>query len=581
MLDPRIYRAGLVAVVLALIVLAFSLENQPQGAHATLAPAAFNGQYAYGQMQGLANTYPERQPGSIGDSDLAQSVSNSFRKDGFATTTETFSAHTAVGTRTLENVVATRAGLTNGSIVVVAHRDAASSPGTAAMSSTAVQLELANVLSGETLDRTIVLASTSGSAGAAGATELARQLPGPVDAVIVLGDLAGTRLSQPTVVPWSNGVGIAPPMLRNTLSAALSSQASMAVTSTGLLGQFVRLAWPLTITEQGAFGKAGYPAALLSLSGERGPGPDQTVSESRISALGRTVLQTITALDSAAPVPAPTAYLLFAGKVVPWWALRLFVLVLILPVLPIAVDGLARARRRGYSVGSSFVSVLVAAVPFGLAALGVIAARAVGLLPIAPPGPVGPGAVPLDSGDVALLIGLACLLVGAFALGRWLSPRSRPAPAGVALPVVMAAVVLAIWVHNPLAALLVVPALHLWIWIVDPERQINPFAAAAMIVVGLLPMIAVAGYYMITLGFGLGSLLWTNVLMLAGGSITAIAALEWSLVLGCAACTVLAAGRARRPVPAAGPTPVTVRGPASYAGPGSLGGTDSTLRARR
>jgi hypothetical protein len=366
-------------------------------------------------------------------------------------------------------------------------------------------------------------------------------------------------------------------MLRNTVAGALSTQAGIGAGSTGIFGQFVHLAWPLTITEQGAFGKAGYSAVLLSASGERGPVAGEPVTEAQISALGRTVLGTITALDSAAPVPPPTAYLLFSGKVVPWWALRLFVLVLIVPVLATAVDGMARARRRGYSVGGSLRSVLLTAVPFGLAALAVIAARAVGLLSIAPPGPVGPGAVPLHAGDVTLLIVLGCLIVGAFAFGRWLWPGSESSPAGIALPLVMCLAAIAIWVHDPLAALLIVPALHLWTWIVDPERQINPFAAVAMVVVGLLPLIAIAVYYMVTLGFSLVGLLWTNVLMLAGGQVTAVAALEWSLVLGCAVCAVLSAGRARK-VPAAEPTPVTVRGPVTYAGPGSLGGTESALR---
>ena len=157
MLDPRIYRAGLVAVALAVIVLAFSLENQPQGAHATLAPAAFNGLNAYTQMEALAKGYPDREPASDGDQSLAQVVDGALTKDGFTTSKDLFTAHTAIGTRTLENVVGTRAGLTNGSIVVVAHRDSSSSPGLADMSGTAVLLELANVLSGETLHRTVVL----------------------------------------------------------------------------------------------------------------------------------------------------------------------------------------------------------------------------------------------------------------------------------------------------------------------------------------------------------------------------------------------------------------------------------------
>ena len=55
-------------------------------------------------------------------------------------------------------------------------------------------LDLARALSGETLNRSVMLVSTSGQIGAAGATQLAQSLVGQqVDAVIVLGDLAGSR----------------------------------------------------------------------------------------------------------------------------------------------------------------------------------------------------------------------------------------------------------------------------------------------------------------------------------------------------------------------------------------------------
>ena len=67
MLDPRIYRTGFVVVALALVVLAFSLQNQPGPASTTLAPEAFNGSSAYATMQRMAADAPQRRPGSIGD----------------------------------------------------------------------------------------------------------------------------------------------------------------------------------------------------------------------------------------------------------------------------------------------------------------------------------------------------------------------------------------------------------------------------------------------------------------------------------------------------------------------------------
>ena len=135
--------------------------------------------------------------------------------------------------------------------MVVAHRDSLGSPSVADLSGTAVLLELARVLSGETQHRSIVLASTSGSAGQAGATELARSLGSPVDAVIALGDLAGNRVQEPVVVPWSNGTGIASPMLRNTVAAALRSQANLRPGGASLAAQLAHVEEPLHLSIMG------------------------------------------------------------------------------------------------------------------------------------------------------------------------------------------------------------------------------------------------------------------------------------------------------------------------------------------
>ena len=54
MLDPRIYRTGLVLVAMAVLVLAFSLENQQGAVSSSLAPDAFNGQNVYNSMVSMA-----------------------------------------------------------------------------------------------------------------------------------------------------------------------------------------------------------------------------------------------------------------------------------------------------------------------------------------------------------------------------------------------------------------------------------------------------------------------------------------------------------------------------------------------
>jgi hypothetical protein len=588
-LDPRIYRTGLVAVVLAVIVLAFSLENQQGPMTTTLSSEAFNGGHAYATMNRLAEKYPNRRPGSTADDAIASQVGKLMSRNGFFVSRSEFSAQTADGRRTLRNVTATRPGLTSGTIVVVAHRDALDSPAAAEASGTAVLEELARVLSGETHHHTIVLASTSGSTGAAGANELARSLARPVDAVLVLGDLAGSGLRQPVVVPWSNDPLIAPPELRNTAAKALSQQARLAPGSSSIGGQFAHLAFPFTTTEQGSFGAHGQSAVSLSVSGDRAPAADEPTSAARISATGRTVLQTINALDGGASVPGPSAYLLFDGKVVPAWAIRLFVLALILPVAMATVDGIARVRRRGHPVVRWALWVLCAGIPFVIALVLVLAVKLVGLIHAAPPGPVGADGVPPHGTGIAILAVLACAILVCLVVLRPVVIRlarlgaaglvpERSAPGAAAgLMLVLCVVTLAIWASNPFAAALLVPALHFWLWIVAPDLRLRRPIALAMLLGGLAAPVLVIVYYAVVLGLNPIGLAWNGVLLIAGGHVSALAAVEWSVVVGCALSLILIGARSPRKEPAQ-ERPMTIRGPITYAGPGSLGGTKSALR---
>lgn len=592
MLDPRIYRSGLVLVGLAVVVLAFSLLNQQGPLGSTLAPDAFNGPNAYSTMNTLAASYPYRQPGSAGDDALASEVAGSFRRNGLIVSVSTFRARAAVGTRTLETVTGTLPGSSSGSIVIVAHRDSLGSPATADLSGTATLIELSEVLSGETQHRSVVLVSTSGSAGASGSLQLARTLEGRVDAVIVLGDLAGLQIDGPIVVPWSNGQRVAPPMLRNTVAGALSSQAALPSGGTSLAGQFAHLAFPFTVGEQGPFGVYGYPSVLLSVSGERGPAPAETVQDAtRITALGRTVVSTVGALEGGATIPAPSAYLLFSGMVVPEWAIRLLVLALIVPVLMATIDGVARVRRRGHSITRWTIWVLAGAVPFVLAVVLVHALKLTTLIKVAPPGPVVAGAVPLHTAGAAILAGLALVLLLSFMFvrpavigltgGEPAAGRQRGQPcnagAGAAVLLVMSAAALAIWAENPFAAALLVPALHLWIWVVDPEVRPRAAVLVTLLALSLAAPVLVVLYYALAFGLSPLELAWAGTLLLAGGQIGIVAAVEWSVVLGCmASVTVLGLQQAR--AHRAEDVPVTVRGPITYAGPGSLGGTESALR---
>jgi hypothetical protein len=618
MLDPRIYRMGIVPVVLAVIILAFSIEDQPGALHSNVVPDAFNGSHAYHTMRMLAEAYPDRQAGSPGDRQLAGYVARRLgpKGYGFKVSTDFFTGATAHGDRLLENVVGYRAGGGNGSIVLVSHRDAAGSPSRAGVSGTAVMLELARVLAGQTLNRTLVVASTSGSDGAAGTQRLASQLPGPVDAVLVLGDLAGTGTRQPLVVPWSDGQNVAPAALRNTLAAALTAQTGLTSQAAGLFGQMAHLAYPLSASEQAPLVADGFPAVELSLSSGRDPAPNEPTSAARIAGVGRATFEAVSALEGGPGVGTPSTYMLWDGKVIPVWAVRLLVLVLILPVLAVTVDGMARARRRGQVISRWIGWVVASAAPFILATILIVIARATGWIGPASSIPVNSGSWPLGAGGIALLVVIGLLIVGGL---LWLRPmligllglrgrlttpgqqasqpsltghepvgRSAPAArrdrdpgashgagAAAGVLVLMCVIAIAIWVSNPFAALLLVPALHLWLWVVTPDVRLPLPATVGLVLAGLAPVALLATYFALTFGVGPLGLTWDGVLLLAGGGVSVLSAIEWSLLAGCALSVVAIVWRAQAK-PAE--VPVTVRGPVSYAGPGSLGGTESALR---
>jgi hypothetical protein len=595
MVDPRIYRAGLALVAVAVIVFGFSLTDQPGAARTSLAPPTSTGATAYGTMVSLAGRFPGRAPGSAGDGQLADYIAGRFRADGvFKVSTPSFSADTAAGRRTIENVVATRTGLSSGAIVIVAGRDAGASGATAELSGTAALLGLAHALAGQTQAHSLMLVSTGGSVGAAGATELAASIaPQRVDAVIVLGDLARAHVSQPIVDPWSNAATVAPPLLRQTLGSYVTAQTGLPVGSTNIAGQLAHLAFPLTTTEQGPFGGEGIPAVLLSLSGSHAAARGEQVDPARIDLLQNAVVQAVDALDAGSAVPPPAAYLTLGGKTVPAWAVRLLVLALILPVAGAAVDALARTRRRGHSIVRWLAWVLAGAVPFFVAWAVLLLAGVLAVLPATPPGPVA-GGVGFGFAAAAVTAVVVLLIVVSFLALRPICIRAaselggaerRPeSPAGdaaaVGLLIVTCACALALWAIDPFAAALVVPALHLWLWLAQPEVRARRGLAAAFVVLGLLPAVLVAIYYAHSFGLSPFGLAFTGILLVAGGQIGPAIGVLWCLLLGCAAGALVIVLRSAGS-PSVADAPVTVRGPVTYAGPGSLGGTESALGQRR
>ena len=603
MLNGRLYRAGFAPFLIVLAIAAFSLSARARPLSSPLAPDAFDGAHAFAELGSLAAAYPDRRPGSRSDNALAAHIAAQLKglsgpaSVGYSVHERTYSARTVDGLRTLGTVIATRPGSTGATpIVLLAHRDSiAAGPAPAELSGTATLLELARVLAGRETKRTVVIVSTSGgSGGNAGAADFAANhaaagVRGPLDAAIVLGDDAGASAHSPFVIGFSDGLGDAPVGLQRTLSDAIARETGANPGSPSAAAQIAQLAFHLSVGEQAPLDDAGIPTVLVQRSGERAPPARDPVSEERLAGVGRAVLSAVDALDEGPDVPAPQTGVVIQGMTLPEWAVRLLVLTLLIPPLLTAVDGSARARRRRAgrrTMRRATVWTLSCALPFAATALF---ARLLGLATIVsvPSRPLGAGGLSLDGAAVRttcavlLVLALSWLAWPTLVRGATLRVRPNPEAGGLALELVLLALAAVVWIANPYAALLLVPAAHLLLLLAAPELRPRPPAGLAIVALALAPVVLLAAFFAHHLGLGPARTAWMAVSLVAGGAVGFPAALAFSLAAGCAIAAVLVAITPFVPATREGegdPVESTIRGPLSYAGPGSLGGTESALR---
>jgi hypothetical protein len=608
-LDARVYRTAFLPALVALFVAAFALEDRPEPARSALPADVFSADRAFGagdapepqSLNGLANAFPDRTAGSADDNRMADLVEQAFKApDETSGNTPFRVSRTVTPTRAADliTVTAIRPGLSDRRIVVLAHRDG---KGLANLSGTAVLLELSRVLKSREARKTLVLVSTSGSTtGFEGARAWAKTQPADsVDGVIVLGDMAGTKLAKPWVVGWPQSSAATPLGLERTVQAGVRREVHNDAGGPRALSQWIRRALPITVSEQGPIGGEGLPAVLLSESGERGPAPDEPVLPKRLEAFGKATLDAITAIDAAGPRDAPA----FAGasqgivtlrNVLPDWGARLIVGSLLLPALLAALDALFRARRRRIPIAPWMAWLAVAAVPLPVAWLWMRALGAADVLTL-PDGPAHPDAFPLETSGIVAMV--SALLAGALAcwLAHFLAGalrrdhdapaegdgrRRRPVPGveglAAATGVWICGLAAITWAVNPYAAGVLLLATHLWLFAAGSWRGWPALAAA---LAGAVPLAVVVVYYCLALQVSPLGLGW-GAAMAAGTGAGLYSTLLLGGVLAALAGTirVLFARRrlARDETPSGGQ--IKTRGPVGYAGPGSLGGTESALR---
>lgn len=585
MIEPRIYRAAFLPVVIAVVLTMFSLESRPRPLAQTLAAdVVFEGAQAAATTRAVVATARDRRAGTRGDRAAGRLVARRLGARGFTVEADRYEHD---GERLL-NVVGRRAGQSRRQLVVVAARDAAGVPDAAGSAAdTAALLEIARVFEGRPSEKTLVLASVDGSTlGQVGTQRLADELgdPGLVDGVVVLSDL-GSGAGRPIVGTWSNDASNAGIGLQRTVTDSLRQEVGAVAPRPGAAGQVARLAFPLGVGGQGPLLAAGFDAVRITGDSELtgGDGAEELDAE-RLEALGRAGLRSVAALDRGErPTHGPPTYVSVVSQVMPGWVFSLLALTLILPALVASIDAFARARRRREPVYAWLLWVAAAVAPFaaGLALTYVLAVT--GALPDVP-APVTPERVPLGTARGAAL-GLVVVAVGLAWLGfRSLVRRARPgvadvtAPgAGVALALVLSLAALGLWALNPYAALIFAPALHLWLLVALVELPLGRRWRVGLVLLGLVGPGLVALYDLVALGEGPLGGAWYLLLLVSGGHIGPLHALLLCLLAGVFAAVLSIAVSAR---PSAEPAERSVRGPASYAGPGSLGGTSSALPRR-
>jgi hypothetical protein len=593
MIEPRVYRAAFVPALLALVLTMFSLQSRPRPLDQGLpADVLFDGRLAAIESARIAEREPDRRPGRPGNLRTAERVAEVFDANGFPAPVLQRFTHDG---KELVNVVARRAGRLQRQIVIVAARDAAVVPeATGSAADTAALIELARVFEGRPSRKTLVLASVDGSnLGEVGTERLLSELPSPelVDGIIVMSDLASPTRRGPFVQAWSNDASRAGIGLQRTVSESISQELHFDPGGSGALGQLARLSFPIGIGPQGVLLDAGYDVVRISGSGElppEGDGPIESIDEDTIGALGRATLRTFTALDlGPRPEHGPDSYVTAVSQVLPGWVISLLAGALLLPALVASVDAFARVRRRRIDVLPWLRWLGAWTAPFlaGYAAAELLALA--GATPSPPPAPVPPEVLPVDGAALAVLAGVAVAMVLALLLARWLAARPDPrlaTPEGpgpaVAVALVLSVSSLLLWVANPYAGLMTVPAAHLWLLALllkgPPPRRLR----VLLLVLGALPPLLVAVYYLFALSMDPVAGAWYLLMLVTGHTVPPGTAFVACVMLGtlCAAAELVYRQPAATPSEEASPEGPSVFGPGRYAGPGSLGGTESALR---
>lgn len=484
--DARLYRSAFLVVLLPLLIGAFSIVR-PAALPAPLLPPASNAEATLQLTKQLASTYPDREPGTSGAVGAADWLVSQLRPTGLALHTDAWSEQIpGVGRVELRNIWAIARGKSPDVIVVMAHRDdTGAGPGAndnATGTAELVELARGYTHSGPgqvtvTPTHTLVFLSTDGGVfGGLGALRFAQRSPlrGRIVAVVNLDALAGPgppRLELAGDLPHTPST-----TLVQTAAQRVLEQTGTRPRHPGVFAQLVDLAFPLTFYEQGPFVARGISAVTLTTGGDRPPvefgDSIGRLKVRKLAELGLAAQELLASLDQGLELThGTTSYIWVGNRMITGWAIELVLVALLVPYLAGVVDLFAFCRRRRIALLPALEALRSRVVFWGFVGISFELLRLAGAWPEGAPRPPNPALPGSDKRPVISLLALFAIVFAA-----WLIERRRLRPvrlpdaeeqiAGHAVALLgLGVIALLVVATNPFALLLVLPALHIWLWL--------------------------------------------------------------------------------------------------------------------
>jgi hypothetical protein len=520
----------------------------------------FDGEAAAELASRLATEYPDRLPGTLGAEGAARWYHETIAGVGLTTDEDTWTEELPeLGRVELRNVVTVVPGRSEETLVLVAHRDNAGAgrPETDNAAATAALIELARGYTPQASapaalpDRTLVLVSTdAGAFGGAGAKRFAEVSPYADDAIAVV-VLDSFDRGRPRIEVASDRPASPARTLVRTAAVRIEEQTGSRPSLPSVPVQLVDLAIPYAGGEQGPFLAEGIAAIMLTTESPSGSSgllevPPSPQAVRALERLGRATEALVSSIDASVGAAFRTPDSLFLDdRAASGWAVRLTLVVAVVPFVLGIVDLVVRGRRRGLPFAPALRNLRARLLFWLYLGLVLVLGSLLGVFPTGSALALPPSAV--SDWPVA---GLA-LLGAALALG-WLTARrplastsgataeERLAGYSVALGW-MGLVALVLALAKPYALVFVLPSLYAWLWLPTRGRLWDRVGLYALGLVGPFAGLVVLAH---ELDVGVvTALLYVASLATVGyvSAASVVLALAWAA--GAAQLGALAAGR--------------------------------------